>query len=277
MSETGQQQQPAPAAGTLSADPAFANLDAETRGAIANHGWDKKAPFEAFSEAFKSFREAEKFTGVPKDQIARIPKDVADEAGWKALHTRLGVPEKPEEYDFKDVKFADGSELDPQFVGAMAPALQAAGVPKDRAPDVVKAVVKFMEGATASEDAETQATLAKGRDEIAKSWGGNKEANAFIVKQAVIKLGLPEAVVDSLEKSAGYAPTMQALLKIGQMMGEDKFIASPAPGGGGSVMTREQAVSRLGDLKRDPSWVKKVNTGDAIANREFNDLTQMIG
>lgn len=264
-----------PVAGTLAADPAWAQFDTETQGAFKNKGWDTKSPAEAAREALKSYREVESHIGVPKDQILRMPKDAADEAGWKALFGRLGVPADAKGYDFKEVKFADGKDMDATFVDAIAPALLAAGVSKDRAPEVLKAVVKFMDGAEQNSTAEKTAKLATERDKIASSWGPNQEANKFIVKQAVQKLGLTEEIVGALENTAGYANTMQALLKIGQMMGEDKFIQTP-PGGPPGVMSREQAEARMKELKGDAQWVNKVNNGDANANREFENLVRLM-
>jgi hypothetical protein len=265
----------APVAGTMAADPAFASFDAETQGAFKNKGWDVLSPVEAAKAAATSYREAEKFLGVPKDQIVRVPKDAADAEGWKALHTRLGVPADAKGYDFAGVKFADGSDLDASFIEAVAPALHAAGVAKDRAGEVIKAVVKFMDGAEATDLAESSAKLAQERDLVAKNWGPNIEANKFIVKQAVMKLGLPETVVDALEKTAGYSGTMNALLKIGQMMGEDKFVSTPA-GGTPGVMTGEQAKALLTEKKADMGWVTKLNNGDVKVNQEFDALTRLM-
>lgn len=265
----------APAAGTLAADPAFAQFDAETQGAFKNKGWDAKSPAEAAREALKSYREAEKHIGIPSDQIVRVPKDATDEAGWKALHTRLGVPVDAKGYDFKDVKFSDGSALDAAFVEAMSPALLSAGVSKDRAPEVVKAVVKFMDNAETNGNAESTAKLAQERDLVAKNWGANMEANKFIVKQAVMKLGLTEDVVGALENTAGYSATMNALLKLGQMIGEDKFVNTP-PGGVPGVMTRDQALAKMAENRADMGWVTKLNNGDAVVNREFDALTRIM-
>ncbi len=264
----------APAVGTLAADPAFAQFDAETQGMFKNKGWDTKTPAEAAREAAKSYHEAEKFLGVPKDQLVRMPKDAADAAGWKAFHERIGVPPDAKGYDFTAVKFADGTALDANFIEAVAPALQLAGVSKDRAPEVIKAVVKFMDGAESTENAETTAKLAVERDLWKKECAGNLDANQFIIKQAVQTLGLTEEIVGGLEKQAGYFPIMKALLKIGQMMGEDKFIASPASGEKG-IMTVGQAQARLSELKADTAWVTRFNNGDNKANLEFNHLTTL--
>lgn len=263
-----------PAAGTLAADPAWKTFDADTQGAFTNKGWNLKSPAEAAREALKSYREVEAHIGIPKDQLIRMPKDATDAAGWKALHDKLGVPSDAKGYDFKDIKFADGKALDAPFVDAVAPALHAAGVAKDRAPEVLKAVVKFMDGAEQNAIAEKTAKLAVERDKIAKDWGSNMESNKFIVKQAVQKLGMSEEVVTAIEGAAGYAATMNAFLKLGQMMGEDKFVQTP-PGGTPGVMTASQAEARIKELKGDSAWVSRFNAGGVAENREFEALVRV--
>jgi len=276
MSEQGQQQTPAaPLAGSLAADPAFAKFDAETQGAFKNHGWDAKTPAEAAYEALKSYREAEKFVGIPKDQIVRLPKDATDAEGWKAFNKRIGVPEEPKGYDFSGVKFADGTALDDGFVDTMRNAFHGSGIPADKAPAIAQTFVKFLEGAEADDTAAATAKLAVERDALAKNWGANAETNKFIVKQAVAKLGLNEEIVNTIESAAGYKATMEAFLKIGQMMGEDKFVQSPTPGRPG-IMSADQAAARLAELKADSFWVAKLNKGDVKANEEFDNLTRLI-
>lgn len=268
---------------TFATDPIWAGMNsndandekAQLFGHVKNKGWDGKSPSEAAFEAAKAHREAERLLGMPKEQVFKWPKDAADKDGWAALNTKLGVPAKAEEYDFSAVKFADGSDLDDEFVNTMRATLHENGVPKTAAPEVVKGIVKWMEGVEQSETAAKQAAVAAGRDELARSWGGNAEANKFIAQQAVAKLGLTPDFVQKIENEAGYAATMQTLLKLGQMMGEDKFVSnqnSNAPG----VLTREQAGERLAELKRDAGWVKKINDGDHKANDEFNALTRII-
>lgn len=261
----------------LSADPSFAKLDPVIQGHFKNKGWDGKTAFEAAVEAAKSHAEAERALGIPKDQIVRKPKDAADKDGWANFNKSMGVPEKPDAYDFSKVKFGDGSDLDDSFVGTMRNVAHAAGLRPEQANAVVAEVVKFMDGSLADESAQATAALAASRDALAKSWGTNAEANRFIAGQAAIKLGLGEDVIDQIEKAAGYEKTMQALLKIGQAMGEDKFIADPnRRDGDKTIMTREQAAARLEQLKADDEWVKKVNSGDYKANEEFNNLTRIM-
>lgn len=266
-------QQAAPT--TFGADPYFATLPPEIQGHFKNKGWDAKTANEVAFEATKAHFHAEKQLGIPSDQLVRLPKDSNDKDTLAAFRTRIGVPAKAEEYDFSAVKFADGSELDDSFVSTMRTSLHENGVPKEAAAEIVKGVVKFMDGADADDIAKRNAAVIAGREELDRSWGANKDANKFIATQAVAKLGLPQDFVQKMENEVGYAQTMQTLLKLGQMMGEDKFVNNnnkDAPG----VFTREQAEARLAELKRDTSWVAKVNSGDDKANQEFVSLTRII-
>lgn len=244
-------------------------------GTLKNKGWDQKSPIEALQEAVKSYNEVEKHLGVPREQIVRMPKDANDKEGWAAFHKRMGVPDTKEGYDFSKVKFADGSELDEQFVNQMRDSLHARGVPASQATDLVSDIVKIMDAADADEAAARTAKIAEGRDELTKSWGAKMESNKFIASQAAQKLGLSEDFVNRLENEIGYKETMETMLKLGVMMGEDKFVSNnegPTKG----VLSREQAQARLEELKRDEVWTAKVNNGDHKANEEFNALTRIM-
>jgi hypothetical protein len=261
----------APAAGTLAADPAFATFDAETQGAFKNHGWDQKPAAEAAALALKSFREAEKFVGIPKDQIVRMPKDASDADGIKAFRARIGVPADAKGYDFTGLKRTDGSDIDGDLKDALSAAFHAEGVPKDAAPNLTRAILKHLDSGDQSKLAEHTAKLATEKDALAKSWGSNMEANKFIVRQAVMKLGLSEEVVEAFEKATSYSQVMQSFLKIGQMMGEDKFVNTPQ-GGTPGIMTREQAEARYQELRADTGWLAKFHAGDRKAIAELDAL-----
>ena len=266
---------PAPASGTLSADPAWANFDADTRGFFTNKGLEAKTPVEAAAALAKSYREAEKFLHAPPEQIARIPKDANDDAGWRALYTRLGAPAEAKDYEFKDIKFADGTELDEEFTSAMRNAFHTKGVSKDAAADIVRAFVKFNDAFEERINLGEQAKAKQEYDDLMKSWGSNKEAFQFIANQAAEKLGLGKDVLDALSKVSGRVAATQALVKLGQMMGEDKFVNSPG-GQKGNLMTREQAQAKLNSLKSDDAWARKIDSGDTAANAELHALTRII-
>jgi hypothetical protein len=239
-----------------------------------NKGWPHTDPTALALEATKAYNEAQKFIGVPHDEIVRLPKNpVAPE--WAGVWDRLGVPKEASGYDLSGVKFADGSTLDPAAELAIRTAAHKAHVSVAAMPEFTAEFVKYMDGQEANDRAEATARLETERNALRQNWGTNFEVNKFVAAQGAKALGLDEAALNSLEGSAGYAKTMEALRRVGVMNGEDKYVAGSVPGNNG-LMTRDQAVQRMAELKRDPAWTQKLMAGDAAAGREFSNLSLAI-
>jgi hypothetical protein len=244
-------------------------------GYLQNKGWDKLAPDKAALAALKSYREAEKHLHTPPDLLVRMPKDANDTENWNKLHARLGVPSDAKEYDFSAVKFSDGSALDDKFVETMREAAKRSGIAKDKAPELVQSVVKFMENAEQTDNVEYETKLNAERETLRLNWGSNSTANMMIAEAAAAKLGVKPEAVSALEKQVGYAAVMEMFRNIGVRMGEDKFIASAGGQGGGGLMSREQAAATLQEKQADQLWTKALFSGDRTAALEFQNLTRL--
>lgn len=257
-----------------------ARNDANFTGYLQTRGWDKKTPEEAAHEAYKSHNEAQqmisRLTGTPdKDRILITPKPDATEAEKNAYYEKLGRPSKADDYDFKSIKFPDGSELDDDFVGVLRNAAFKANASKDQAAQIAKDLVDWMGKADEAESTVMAGKIAAEKSELLKSWGPNAEANKFIAQQGALKLGWTPEQIQALQNGLGYKAVMEAALKAGLAFGEDKFIANRTPGTQG-VMTKEQAGARLKELRMDKAWADKLMKGDRQANDEFNALTAMM-
>lgn len=248
-------------------------LDAEFVGHAQNKGWKLDDPATLAVEALRAHREAEKFVGVPADQLLRLPKDAKDEAGWNSVWQRLGVPKDAKEYDFSGVKFADGSAIDEAFADRMRQASIANKIPKDAATAYVKSVAEFMEQQDKLEADQTASKIAEEKATLAKSWGPNAEFNKLTAMQGAKRLGVTPEDVQALEKQIGYARVMEMFRKVGAGTTEDTFVESRA---GGESRTVESAQARLNELMADPAWGKRLTGGDAQARREFDALTMQI-
>lgn len=250
-------------------------IDAELTGHIQTKGWDKLTPQLAAAAAARSQREAEKLIGAPADKMIRLPNDPKDEAAWKGVWQRLGAPADAKDYDFSTVKLADGKDPDAAIIDFARQQAAALNLPKEAAAKMADAFVKQSETAAKTARAEYDATLIKERAELDKNWGANKEANMFVAKKAAAALGLDQEALVALEKTVGYKKVMDMFLAVGQKIGEDKFIANPAPGGNG-VMTREQALARKEELKSDAAWQKRYFDGGAPERREMDALMVLL-
>lgn len=244
-------------------------MDPEILGHFDNKGWKKDDPKALVTEVAKAWKGLEKHFGAPADQILRLPKDASDEAGWSAVRQRLGMPAEAKDYDFSGIKFADGTELEQSFTDSMRASLHKAGVAKDAAPEVVKAVVKYLGDADSAESAARATTLKNERETLTREWGNNFEFNRLTAMQGAKRLGVDEATVAKLEGELGYAKVMEMFRKIGQGTTEDTFVETPL---GGNPTTMNGAKARIAELKSDPDWVKKYLAGSSKEVAEMNNL-----
>lgn len=275
MAETQTTQQTTQTTQTTQTAPWFqGKADAETVGYLQNRGWDSKSAEEVAFEAIKAHREAERHIGIPANELLRIPK-AGDEVATKAFWGRLGAPDDAKGYDFSGVKFSDESPLEDAFVQEWANELAGAHVPKDVALRLTQKMVKMMENGETADAAERTAKLAEEKANLARDWGRNKDANMLIAKNAVAKLGISPDAVAALENQIGYKSVMDMFLKIGQSIGEDKFITNSGSATSG-VMSREQAMAKLADLKADNAWTKRYLDGGAAEKREMAALHAII-
>lgn len=253
--------------------PWFSTFDAETQGVLQTKGWDKLTPDQAALAAIGSYREAEKFLGVPKDQLLRRP-DPNDPASVAAFYQQLGKPPAKDGYDFAAVKFADGTELDPAFVNHMRDLADSLNLPKDTASQVAAGIVKFMEQADAASVGENTAALTAQMDALKKNWGTQFDAHKFLANQGALKVGVSQAEFDQMFNTPGGPKMLEIFHKIGELGGEGRFVANA--GGGNGVLTREQAVSEKAQLMNDSAWVAKYNNGDQEAYRRMSALNTII-
>lgn len=253
-----------------------AGTDAEIVGHIQNHGWDKLPVEQVAMAAIKSHREAAKLIGVPQDKLLRLP-EANDEAGRKAMWAKLGTPGDPKEYGVEGMKRGDGTALDPKLQDFMRTTFAAALLPKETAARVGSELVKYLDGQAASTASENAAKLVEEHEALDKNWGANKEANLFVAKNAAAKLGVTPEAVAALEKVIGYSKVMEMFRAIGERIGEARYVANGAPGAPtGGIMSREQAVARVAELKKDVAWSARYLNGDAEAAREMLGLNKII-
>lgn len=254
------------------AKPWFEGIDAETIGHWDNKGFKKEDPKALVTDLTKAWKGLEKHFGAPADRIIRLPEKADDEAGWSAVRQRLGMPKEAKEYDFANVKFADGTELDTGFADTMRAALHKAGVSKDGATDIARTVVKFMDDADAAEANTRAGTIKAERDILTKEWGTNFEFNRLTAMQGAKRLGVDEATVDVLQGSIGYAKVMEMFRRIGQGTSEDTFIEPTH----GNPTTLNGARAKIAELKGDPEWTARYLAGGKKERDELDNLMKLV-
>ena len=255
--------------------PWYEGADAETIGYFQNRGLDKGDAKTAAFSASKAHREAEKLIGAPANEIVRLPKDKNDPA-WRSVHQRLGVPADAKEYVFSDIKLADGSPLDADFVAFLQEHFHANNISKDAAVGFTNELAKRF-SADAKEAEEASREIAKKEhDTLVANWGVNYNRNLLLAEDTAKKLGISAETIETFKAlpGVGNAKVQEMFRSIGEKIGEDKFVS----GGGEQITAKsvEGAKAALAELKSDKVWVSKLNEGDAATKREFNNLIEII-
>ena len=254
--------------------PWFDALDADTKGYVQNKGLDKKTAVEAFAEAAKFHREAEKFVGAPANEMVRLPKD-PNAPEWEGVHQRLGKPKEAKEYDFSTVKRAGDKALDDALADTLRQAAFNGNLSKEAAVRVAADVVKHLDSVESANVALATDKLAAEKTELKKNWGNNEAANLVIAQAAAKALGIDPAGVSALEKVIGYAKVMEMFRTIGTKIGEDRFV-NPLGNPNGGIMTRDQATAELSALKADKAWTTRYLNGGVEEKRKMDALQRII-
>jgi hypothetical protein len=252
--------------------------DAVEIGHLQNRGWDKLDAAGAAAAAVKAHREAEKHLGLPADQLLRMPKDGSDVAALDAIYQRLGAPKEAKGYDdtLNGIKFEDGSTLDDGLKNTIRTIAHRNHLTPAQTADLAKEIVKLADTDETGDKADAQAKYEIEAADLRRNWGANMEVNTAIARSAAQKVGISADALATIEKASGYKAVMEAFLKIGQAMGEDQFIRDPNNPGGGTVLSREQAIAKLDELKSDKAFVAKYLAGDERAAAEMMKLTTIV-
>lgn len=230
-------------------------------------------PAELALAVTQSYLEAERFIGAPPNQIVRLPQDPKDEAGWKAVWSKLGAPGDAKDYALTG---PDGKPLPADVDALLRDTASKTNMTKDAASAMASAVAKHLESSQVQSAANKQAALQQEHEALQKNWGANVEANKLLAKLTAQKLGVGEAEVVALEQAVGYAKVMEMFRSLGQRMGEDKFITNNGSGVNNGIMSVQQAVARRSELMADKAWVDRYFQNDAQCVREMSAVNTII-
>lgn len=256
---------PAPAGGTGgpgSAQPdAFSwealKLEPEAHALVTERQW--KTP----NDVIKSYRNLEKLTGVPAEQIIKLPKG-DDPAAWNDIYNRLGRPEKADGYKIP-VPEGDSGE----FAKMASQWFHDAGLTQAGA---TKLASKWNEYVASQQ--QTQADAAKLRDtqEVAalkQEWGADYDRHAGVVDKAAEVFGMTVEQLNALKSAMGPKAAMQFMRNIGSKLGaEDRAFHDGQSSNGFNAMSPEQAQAEIARLQKDKAFAQEFNSSDPRVRSE---------
>lgn len=222
----------------------------------ANRGWVKAKGVKDPADLVKSYRELEKFVGVPKEQLLKLPENLESPEA-EAIFQRLGKPAKPEEYKIEG-ELKDFAE---HFHKANLSTKQAEALVKaytERAANQAKA---------ATEAANT--ALANEVEALKKSWGNAHDQKMQMASHAAAKFGLGAEGLSAIQKAMGYTKGAEFLASLGEKMGEASFVQG---NGGTAKLDTDTAKAKIAEKMADSAFMKRYASGDKAAIKEIMRL-----
>lgn len=194
---------------------------------------------------------------VGKDKLI-MPGEKATPEEWGAFYQRLGRPEKPEGYEFKDDTIPEQIYGRQEILQEMRTAMHAAGIPKKAAEAIFG---KYGEVMNKHFKALTDKVLETRNASIAqlqKEWGADYEKNMAVSKAAVKKFDTTGEFAKYLDETKlGDDPRMiKYLNEVAKNFGPDKIIGGGDGGTGGDA--QQEAMAKLEAQKKDPEFVKSL-------------------
>lgn len=231
---------------------------------------------EAARASVKSYRELQKLHGgLAAGDVVKLPKEGADEATVKSFYQKVGVPADPTGYGFDGLVFSDGTSPEAAFQDAARAAAHKANLTPAQLKSFVSSLMPYMEQVEKDDQVASQAALADAAKALEAEWGPRAANNKFISTSAMKTLGVTDETIAEVQKSPlGYAATMKLFLRLGEMLGEAKFV--PAGGNVPGAMSKEQARSQLETLGKDEAWVKRFLAGGAAEMDQRRNLIRII-
>ena len=228
------------------------NIEDENIGVIQTKGWQDA------NSIIKSYRELEKFTGRDKNDYIEIPK--GEDADMSAVYSRLGRPDKAEDYELQDTDFAKAAKE----------VLFKEGITKKQA----KALEAWLDEYSAAQYKAVEEKAAADREtrekasmeSLKKLWGADFDKNIALSKNAAQDLDLTDEEIDAVGNIIGAERFGKILLGLSKPSDANQPLTGYKSGG---QETKEMAKLRIDELKSDTEFMKKVAAGDEKSVQEL--------
>jgi len=261
--------------------PWYDAYDDETKAFVTAKGYVNDDMPTAIAKAIRGWQSAEKYIGVPADQVLRMPKDAADPL-YQTAYERimaLAVPTKPEEYVFDGVRRQDGTPLDADEQKALRDMSVKHKLTLDQARGLAADYVAQKEASGAEQN--NQAATRRAANDIAlrQTWNTEHDQKLFQATRAVAAAGFADGTVEGWAAldTPKYIANMNAMVALSAALNDATILR----GGGIPRQTPGSldgagAQRRLDDLMADKGWGERYLNGDRSADEEYKQLRSII-
>lgn len=176
------------------------------------------AKYKDFTSLAKSYGELQSLLGK-KSSAVNIPTEQSSPEEVAAFRKALGIPEKPEEYQFKPEQLPEGVDWNDEQAKAFAAIAHKHHIPPAAMKELA-ALQVATEAARAQEmGRQIEAELSQGKQALQQAWGQNFEKNLNTSARVAKSIGL-----DPNSPGLRDPNVVQALFKFSQLVSEDKLI-----------------------------------------------------
>lgn len=255
----GQGEPPAPATPPINTDvpfyESFTNPELKT--------WTGAKGFKSPETMAESLLNMEKVMGAPRDRLVVLPEK-SDDPKWNEIHERLGRPKTAAEYN---IPLPEG---DP---GTFAAKAKEAMFKYNLTADQAKGLAEWWngEGAAMQEAQENELVMKSDAEmkQLHAEWGSLATEKEAIARAAAKEFfNLDGDAMTAVERSMGSRAFMEAMVKIGEKLGEAKFVTGDA---GEQVDSKTKALQEIETLKKDKDFYAAMTDKKHLKHAESKD------
>jgi hypothetical protein len=235
-------------------------VDDATKGYIENKGW------KAAQDVITGYRNLEQLLGHDRaGRTVTIPKEGEDASDFYA---KLGRPESPEKYSFGEGSNTDSAKW-------YAKTAFDLGLSNDQATKLFQSFDQYTAekmNESASKRAESAQTEL---NEMKAKWGAAFDKNFNAARFGAEKLGFNDADLKSIQDAVGIKTMLERFSQVGLSYGEHAFQSSSSTSDQNFVMSPQQALSKIDDLKLDKDFMAKYMEADKTAVQRMTQLMKL--
>jgi len=207
--------------------------------------------FKDMNDFVKSYLSAQKIVGADK---IPVPNKFATEDDWKAVFTKLGAPEKPEDYKYS---FKEG-ELDKDLVASFNVEAHRLGLLPQQAESLIKYYNDFAEGNAIQNEEKAAETRIHTENELKREFGPQYTKRLDQAKRlASSTLGndfLENTLLADGSRLGDNLNVVKAFSNLAEKLSEDEVVK----GDSSSYMTANEIEKEINSLTEEgsPYWIK---------------------
>lgn len=206
--------------------------------------------------------------------FAILPNDGSTAEELNEFHTKLGRPEKAEDYGFGNLP--EGAPRDEKFIAKMGQVCFGAGISKSAGAKIMAGYQEYYADLTKTMETEDKIGNAEANKQLHTLLGSaydTKMASANLAIEAIAR-PIDNEFAETLKKELPYdVMASRMLIKMGEMIGEDKGLKGAVPESG---FTPGDARAQAQEIMADPYYGSEHPAGKERNVAKHQELIEKV-